>query len=95
MAESTPTSTAVLDLFIIRFSSVGQVSTNFCSDGDLIHDFSAEWANRTNGSSLTDELESALQADAAADQRLNLSDMESQFPGVRFISSAFYFVIVA
>jgi hypothetical protein len=63
-----------------------QVSTNFCSDGDLIHDFSAEWANRTNSSSsLTDELESALQADTSADQRLNLSDMETQFPGVRFI----------
>ena len=63
-----------------------QVSTNFCSDGDLIHDFSAEWANRTNSSSsLTEELENALQADTSADQRLNLSDMETQFPGVRFI----------
>ena len=64
--------------------SVAKVSSNFCTDGDSIFDSSAD-SNRTTSNS-SEELESAFHQDGAVEHRLNLSDMETQFPAVNTLA---------
>lgn len=70
-------------LTCILFSFYQKISSNFCADGDSVLDSASE-SNRTSNSS-SEELENSFHPDTVVDHRLNLSDMDTQFPAVNIL----------